>query len=457
MNLSSLTTTPPDFEEAWRGVSAINRALSCGLSRLPQELRDELSALSESLAATPLGPAITEGFQRLLASEFTTPGFLALAAARTAVTGAMHDALYEQAAAAFDLKTETAPQPGILSPGSDAALLDGVQQWLGELAVTGAENLDEFQLAPFETILSQLQARERWSGLASLLTGFLDEMMQAAQLDSRDAAPAHRWADLWSAAMLGAQTASAEPLFTPAAGTLHLCGVEVCEHRAFVTVVFWGLLAQDETGPLRVVCAPFSSWKVSVASREDIWKLFEPGAKPFLSALSSGQALSIQGELSASGELRATGEPELIAGVNPFELKQPWIAFPAVHAAVRNPVHLVQMVRFDECSVANGEMGAAATGVTVPIDLRVFTRTDLDSKTLEAATDVIALLRWDAGKWKALPICLQGKGKLKNGVRGPGNRGADREVKIRRACNLTGTRIATAASLAIFHVTRTYP
>jgi len=420
MNLSLLAVPPsPDWDEAWKLIQVLDAALATGLSRLPQDLRDGLSSLAEAFAATPLGPAVSDGIDRLLRSEFSTSALVALAAARTALAGSLHDALRQRAIEACCLASEESAEPVMIPPGADAPLLTGVQHWLGEVAVAGTGNLDEAQLAPFETILSQIQARAQWSGLAALLSGFVEELTQAAQRSSRQDAPSHRWADLWCAAMLGAQAQTGDSAFSEVTGVLHPCGMDVCEHRAFVSATLWGLFVADGAQP-RIVRVPFSSWKVSVATGDEIWKLFQPSIQPFLEAMASGESMRVQGELATGGDLRITAEPERCGVTNPFELPQPWIALPAVPAAVRHPVHVAQMIRLDECKIStSGETGreVVSGGVTLPVDMRLFARTDLDLKSFDAATGVLALLRWDAGRWQLQPICVQGKGKLKNGLR----------------------------------------
>ncbi|MES2571383.1 MAG: hypothetical protein V4710_15185 [Verrucomicrobiota bacterium] len=415
MNLSLLTAPPsPDQEEIRKLIETVNAALATGLSRLPQDLRDRLTQLGDAFEATPLGPVVTEGIARLLSSEFSTAALVSLAAARSALAGALHDALRQQAIEAIGLLSEEAPESAMIAPGADAPLLAGVQHWLGEVAVAGSGNLDEAQLAPFETILSQLQARPQWSGLAALLTGFVEELTQAAQRQSRQDPPAHRWADLWCAAMLGAQAQMGVPAFSTVTGILHPCGIDLSENRAFVSTTLWGLFVPDDARP-RIVRVPFSSWKVSVATGDEIWKLFQPAVQPLLNAIAAGESVRMQGELGAGGDLRITGAPQTCEAANPFDLPQPWIALPAVSAAVRHPVHMVQMIRLDECKVAEGAV--VCEGATLPIDSRLFARTDLDSKMMDAATGMIALLRWDAGQWRLQPICLRGKGKLKTVVR----------------------------------------
>jgi hypothetical protein len=384
-------------------------------------LRDGLSDLASAFGGTPLGPAVSEGVERLLRAEFSTSAFIALAAVRTALMGSLHDALWEQALAACDLVSEDrqgAEEAVILPPAGDAALLSGLQQWLGEVAVAGTANLDEAQLAPFETVLGQLQAREERSGLAALLTGFVEELTQAAQRSSRQDAPSHRWADLWCAAMLGAQVQTQASKFKKVAGVFHPCGIDVSEHRAFVSATVWGLFAVDGERP-RAARIPFSSWKVSVATGDEIWKLFLPAAQRFLDALASGEAMRIEGELGVDGDLRVVGESELCGPTNPFTLPIPWTAIPAAPAAVRHPVHMMQMIRIDEGKISSGENGPelSAGKVALPLDARALERTGFEMGMLEAATGVIALLRWDAGRWRVQPICLHGKGKLKNGLR----------------------------------------
>ena len=388
MNLSLLAAPPSaDCEEAWRLIGVVDAGLATGLSRLPQDVREQLQGLSDAFAATPLGPVVSDSINRLLRSEFSTAAFVGLAAARTALAGSLHDALRQQVIEVCELRSEDDSDFAMVPPGTDAPLLTGVQQWLGEVAVTGMGNLDEAQLGPFETILNQLQAREQWSGLAALLTGFVDELTQAAQRQSRQVPPSHRWADLWCTAMLGSQAQTAAPAFSIVEGILQPCGVDVRENRAFVSATVWGLLTTDGAQP-RIVRVPFSSWKVSVATGDEIWKLFQPSVQPLLAALAAGESMRVQGELGAGGDLRIIQEPQPCGPGNPFDIPRPWTALPAVHAAVRHPVHVVQMIRLEECKVTSRDGGAevVSNGVTLPIDMRLLARSDFDPKVLDSAT-----------------------------------------------------------------------
>lgn len=418
LDFTRLLTEPPGLNETLRQIDALDAALTTGLSRLPEQSRADLDNLAGVFVHSPLAMLVADAVGRVQRAEFSVSACLGLAAARTALMGAAYDALRAQLHGDAPLvEDDTAALP----VGDDAALLAGVQQWLAELAVTGLEQLTEAQLLPFAPVLAQMQTRPPLTGLAALLAGFVDERVAAHQQKLRDDLPARRWADLWSAAMLGAQSLAAAPAFTRVSGTLHPCGVDVRAHRSLAQATLWGLLETSEG--LRVVRWPSVSWKVSVLSPDEIWRALGPAVRPVLAALAEGKSLRLaDAELSAAGDLGVTTEVEPSAGVDLFSLPSNWSPMPSLTALARHPIHLVELVRLDACNVADGFVEVVASGggsgVKLPLALERMRGIgpELDEKHLAATTDMIGLLRWDAG-WRIQPLAVRGGGKLKNGLR----------------------------------------
>lgn len=377
----------------------LDEALMTGFSRLPESLRDGLDRLAGAMGGSPLAGGVADAVERVKRAEFSVAACLGLAAARCALMGAAYDALRRQVhgdAAALADETQTLP------PGDDAALLAGVQQWLAELAVAGLGHLSEAQLMPFTPVLAQMQARESLGGTAALLAGFCDELVAAHQRKQREGLPARRWADLWCAALLGAQGVAPPPAFQSVSGRLHPCGVDVRAHRSCVMATLWGVLESVEG--LRAVRWPLVSWKVSVLGPDEVWRAFGEKAQPVLAALAAGHALEIRdAELSAAGDLRVTGTVAAGGASDVFALA-PWTPAPAVRAVARHPVHLAELVRVD------------APMLPPAMDRLSGVAAEVDDKLIAAATSVVGLLRWDDG-WRLQPLALRGGGKLKNGLR----------------------------------------
>lgn len=394
-------------------------ALAAGFSRLSEDLRAGLEQVAEIFAPTPLGPALRDGLERLGRSEFSTQAFVALAAARGALTGAMHDGLADRAQAALGCVVAELPEPPAAPAGECAALLAACQQWLGEIAVTGFRNIEEAQLGPFSATLERLQTASgeasgglslALAGLAALLTGFADEMAQEAQRVERDGLFARRFADLWAQAMIAAQSPLQPPAFATVDGVLHPCGVDRRGHRAFVNATLYGLLiADDAPDSVRMVRLSLASWKVSVLTGEDEWRLFGAIGERVLEALSVGACLRVEGaELAASGDLRLTRPPELEGPATPLDLPQPWQGFAAIAATRRHPIQFMQLVRLEDVSIGGGEVASGA--VCLALAEGRSDALDWEAKTLGQAKDMIGLLRYDAGQFAIQPLLVRGKG-----------------------------------------------
>ncbi|MES2706778.1 MAG: hypothetical protein V4726_09275 [Verrucomicrobiota bacterium] len=416
MDIDHIATLPPGFTEALTLVTAVDEALMHGLSRLPESVRESLDTLSGTLSGSPLSVVVAEAVEQVKRSEFSVSACLGLAAARSALLGAAADALraplYPEDASGAAAEGEASAFPA----GNHAPLLSGVQQWLTELAVAGFAQLTEAQLTPFARVLTQLQAVEELAGQAALLSGFLDELILSNQQKEREGLPARRWADLWSAAMLGAQGLDPEPVFQVVNGTLHPCGVDVRAHRSFVQATLWGLL--ENADGCRVVRWPFVSWKVSVLTPDENWRLFGESAQRVLAVLAAGEALEItQAELSAAGDLRVTGEVKSAGPGNLFTLPAPWQPLPPPRAAARHPAHLAELIRLEKCKIDGGTVTCGNLTLPLALDRLEGVPDELDEKLLPLVTGMIGLLRWDEGGWRLQPLALAGTGKLKNGLR----------------------------------------
>src|SRR5205823_2905039 len=140
-------------------------------------------------------------------NEFVEQHFVALAAARTAIQGAQHDALRQQAAAALGrtITNDTLEAPAVAVgelPGPIKVWQESTRHWLMELALAGFKQLEYQTLAPFSATLEQLQGEPSMSRLAALLTGFLHELLDSMPVAALPSVPAYRWVDLWARAMI---------------------------------------------------------------------------------------------------------------------------------------------------------------------------------------------------------------------------------------------------------------
>ncbi|HEY7275577.1 MAG TPA: hypothetical protein VH594_06415, partial [Trebonia sp.] len=93
MRADLLASTPDGVDEAFAAVDAFDGALTGGLLRLQPAQATGLTQLAEAVANTPLASRVAEAAEKAAAGVAAEDHFVALAAARTALLGAIHDAL----------------------------------------------------------------------------------------------------------------------------------------------------------------------------------------------------------------------------------------------------------------------------------------------------------------------------------------------------------------------------
>jgi hypothetical protein len=91
-----LASAPDGFAEAMAAVDAFDQALVAGLVRPQPAQGAGLAHLAEAVAGTPLASRVAEAAEKAAAGAAGEDHFVALAAARTALLGAAHDALMAQ-------------------------------------------------------------------------------------------------------------------------------------------------------------------------------------------------------------------------------------------------------------------------------------------------------------------------------------------------------------------------
>ncbi|OSZ55740.1 hypothetical protein OQI_36835, partial [Streptomyces pharetrae CZA14] len=93
-----LLTEPVDgLDEALAAVDAFDRALTGGLLRPRPAQAAGLTELADAVAGSPLAACAAEAAEKAAAGAASEDHFLALAAARTALLGSVHDALTARA------------------------------------------------------------------------------------------------------------------------------------------------------------------------------------------------------------------------------------------------------------------------------------------------------------------------------------------------------------------------
>ncbi|MCB9765843.1 MAG: hypothetical protein H6739_39070 [Alphaproteobacteria bacterium] len=429
MNLSALSALPAGVAEAQTLIQNLDTCFMLGFARLGQDQKDALVALGRTFTGTPLAGLLDAAVDAVTSGQVTAEPLLHLAVARASLNGASHDALRAQALDAVG--RADAETPATSTSAHDDALkpaLDGVRQWLLELALAGLLNLDNDALSPFLATLETIQGEPRLARLAALLTGILDEWMGSLPVASMEVVPTRRWVDLWCRAMLLTvdQRAAAEE--STVSGKLTPFAVEPQHHDHLVQLVVWSVL-EPAGAPAQVVRVVVSAWKVDAVAGDEAWHVFGHRKSDLLDAVGEGHGLMVTDmTLTSTGALRWTGTAKTAGAIDPFRTAALHLgdaALPTVAPQDRHPVQLALPVLLQDVKVADGEGGLCVQSgdATLPLALdRVSPLSGLDPKTLGKADALIGLLRFDGGRWSVQPL-LGSTGGKKATLLGPALKG----------------------------------
>jgi hypothetical protein len=407
---TGLLTAPVEgLDDALAAVDAFDRALVAGLVR-PQPARAaDLTEFARAFAGSPLAARIAEAAEKAAAGAASEDHFTALAAARTALLGAAHDALAarldEMTGRTRDGTTAAAP-----AERQTVNLLVAARTWLADLARAGWQGIDA--AAPIVSAMLPDPALRR---LATLLDGFAAELAASCPGAALERFPARRWGDLWARALLLTQPGAAEP---PAAGTatgrLLPLGVDLHEHataaQAQVHAVFE---PADGTTP-RLVRASVSVPKPDTVVAAGVWQLLRPHLS-LLAALGEGRAVDLtdmplteEGDLIWDEERARTGDP-----ADAFATAR--VALPTATAAPtapldRHPARLAEPVFLEGYDILQD--GDALTfglpGHSLAVDTdRVPAAGPLTPEAVAASGACIGLLRWDDGEFRVQPLAVE--------------------------------------------------
>jgi len=400
-------------------VSGFDEALVHGFGRLGEQRQAALSALAGAFAATPLGDRLAEASGKVAAGSVSEDHLAVLAGGRSALLGAVHDALLSHLDEA--LGRSRMPWEVRAAAGSEAAnLLAGARAWLTELAITGWRGVDHDLVSAAGQVIETLLAEPELRRLAVLLDGFAGELRACCPVAAQPQVPVRRWADLWSRAMLLAQpgflrTASGGPI----SGRFLPLGVDVHEHPTAVQAQVHGLLEAGPGAP-RLVRASVSAGKVDTITGPAVWRLLR-GHPALLAALAEHRSLDLTGmTLLDSGDLlwedtrAAAGEP-----ADPFATARVQLAA-AVAAPVppldRHPVRIAEPVLLEGYTTAaeGGACTLALGGHPLAVDVeRLPSCGPLTPELVAGSSAMLGLLRWDAGRWLVQPLAVQATVKRK--------------------------------------------
>ncbi|MFI2506732.1 hypothetical protein [Streptomyces sp. NPDC018972] len=416
MRADLLTDAVDGLDEALAAVDGFDEVLVAGLLRPQPAQASGLAALADAVAGSPLAARVAEAAEKTAAGAAGEDHFVALAAARTALLGSVHDALVQRVEEAVGRARDG---------GSGTAAADGeehavnlraaARSWLCDLARAGWHGIDHELVAGAAPVVSAMLPDPALRRLATLLDGFAAELAASCPGASLEHVPVRRWADLWSRAMLlTLPGAASAPAVTGATGRLLPFGVDVQEHATAVQAQVHAVFEPADGGPARLVRASVSAPKPDTVVGAGLWQLLRPHMS-LLAAVSEGRAMDLDA-------MPVTGEGDLLwddararAGEPAEAFATARVALPAAVAFAtapldRHPVRIAVPVLLEGYGVEEDEGGVAfrVAGERLPVDTdRVPAAGPLTPEVVASSGACVGLLRWDAGEFLLQPLAVE--------------------------------------------------
>ncbi|MFD7444959.1 hypothetical protein [Streptomyces sp. NPDC059909] len=414
MRTDLLAETIDGLDEALAAVDAFDRALVAGLLRPQPAQAAGLTELAHAVAGTPLATRVAEAAEKAAAGAAGEDHFVALAAARTALLGSVHDALMTriEEAAGRPSSEETVPAPG----GQQAAnLLAAARSWLSDLARSGWQGIDHDVVSGAGPVLSAMLPDPALRRLATLLDGFAAELAASCPGAALDRIPARRWADLWSRAMLLTLPGAADVTITgTATGRLLPLGVDVHEHATAAQVQVHAVFEPADGTTPRLVRAGVSVPKPDTVVGAGLWQLLRPHMS-LLAAAGEGRSMDLtdmpvtaEGDLIWSDEHARLGDPADAFATARVAL--PNATAPATAPLDRHPARIAVPVLLEGYAARKDDDALTFTSAGHPLAVdtdRIPTAGPLTPEAVAASGACIGLLRWDAGAFIVQPLAVE--------------------------------------------------
>ncbi|MDX2853893.1 hypothetical protein [Actinacidiphila glaucinigra] len=414
MRVDLLTEALPGLDEALAAVDAFDATLVGGLLRPQPAQTAGLTELVHAVAGTPLAARVAEAAEKAAAGAASEDHLVVLAAARTALLGAAHDALTARIREATGRPggDESVPEP----EGAQAAnVRAAARSWLSDLARSGWQGIDHDLVSGAAQIVSAMLPDRALRRLATLLDGFAAELAASCPGATMERFPVRRWADLWSRGMLLTLPGAGGP---PAAGTatgrLLPLGVDLQEHATAVQAQVHAVFEPADGMAARLVRASVSVPKPDTVVGAGLWQLLRPHMS-LLAAVSDGRSMDLTGmPVTAEGDLlwndaqAHAGEPADAFATARVAL--PTAADPVVAPLDRHPARVAVPVFLEGYAAAtdDGEVTFTAAGQTLAVDTdRVPAAGPLTPEAIAASGACIALLRWDDGTYRVQPLAVE--------------------------------------------------
>lgn len=414
MRADLLAESVDGLDEALAAVDAFDEALATGLLRPQPAQAAGLAQLAGALAGSPLHAKVAEAAAKAAEGAAGEDHLLALAAARTALLGSVHDALAARAA-------EATGRPAAEPPAADAGagpavnVLAAARSWLADLARCGWRGIDHDVVSGAAPVVSAMLPDPALRRLAALLDGFADELAASCPGSALESVPARRWADLWSRGMLlTLPGAAGAPAAGTATGRLLPLGVDLHEHATAVQAQVHAVFEPADGAAPLLVRASVSAPKPETIVGAGLWQLLRPHMS-LLAAVSEGRAMDVTGmPLTAEGDLvwdDARARPgESADAFSTARVALPTAADPATAPLDRHPARIAVPVFLEGYAAAQAETGLTFTvaGTALPVDTdRVPLAGPLTPEAVAKSAACIGLLRWDAGTFRVQPLAVE--------------------------------------------------
>ncbi|MFF8034603.1 hypothetical protein [Streptomyces sp. NPDC016626] len=417
MRADLLTDAVDGLDEALVAVDGFDEVLVGGLLRPQPAQAGRLAGLAEAVAGSPLAARVAEAAEKAAAGAAGEEHFIALAAARTALLGSVHDALVVRVEEALGRSGEAGEAAGTAGDPEHAVNLHAAaRNWLCDLARAGWQGIDHELVAGAAPVVSAMLPDPALRRLATLLDGFAAELAASCPGATLERVPVRRWADLWSrAVLLTLPGAASAPAVAEVTGRLLPLGVDVQEHATAVQAQVHAVFEPADGGGARLVRASVSAPKPDTVVGAGLWQLLRPHMS-LLAAVGEGRAVEIGampvttgGDLLWDDTRARTGEPAEVFATARVAL--PAASAYAVPPLDRHPARIAVPVLLEGYTVEEGEEGGTAfviAGQRFAVDVvRVPAAGPLTPEVIASSGACVALLRWDAGEFLFQPLAVE--------------------------------------------------
>ncbi|MGY0069424.1 hypothetical protein ACWZEH_22075 [Streptomyces sp. QTS137] len=416
MRADLLSDAVDGLDEALAAVDAFDAALVAGLLRPQPEQAAGVVGLADAVAGTPLAARVAEAADKAVAGTAGEDHFVALAAARAALLGSVHDALTARVTEVVGRPVaEEAAPAGAGGADRAANLLTAARSWLSDLARTGWQGIDHELVGGAAPVVSAMLPDPALRRQATLLDGFAAELAASCPGATLERIPVRRWADLWSRALLlTLPGATGAPAADTATGRLLPLGIDVQEHATAVQAQVHAVFEPaDGTAP-RLVRAAASAPKPDTVVGAGLWQLLRPHLS-LLAAAGEGRSMDLDAmPVTAEGDLiwddahARTGEPA--DAFVTARVALPTAAAPITAPLDRHPARIAVPVLLEGYEAEQDDDGTVflIAGHRLAIDTdRMPAAGPLTAEAVAASGACVGLLRWDAGEFHVQPLAVE--------------------------------------------------